>query len=99
MLSLNLEGIIPILLIPLMLLIAWFMVSNIPYPSFKHVNWTASMRFRSFVAFVIAVMLIVILREYSFAILFLAYVFYAPLKYAPRGLRIISYKFKKIRNK
>lgn len=36
------------------------------------------MRFRSFVAFVIAVMLIVILREYSFAILFLAYVFYAP---------------------
>ena len=99
MLSLDLQGIIPILLIPLMLLIAWLMISNIPYPSFKHVSWTASMRFRSFVALIISIVLIVLLREYSFAILFLTYVFYAPLKYLPRGLKIISYKFKKLRKK
>ena len=58
MLSLNLQGIIPILLIPLMLLIAWLMISNIPYPSFKHINWTSSMRFRSFVALIVGIMLI-----------------------------------------
>lgn len=86
----------PILLIPLMLLIAWLMISNIPYPSFKHINWTTSMRFRSFVALIVAIMMIVILREYSFAIIFLSYIFYAPLKYLPRGMKIVSYKLKKI---
>ena len=96
MLSLNMQGIMPILLIPLMLLIAWLMISNIPYPSFKHINWTTSMRFRSFVALIVAIMMIVILREYSFAIIFLSYIFYAPLKYLPRGMKIVSYKLKKI---
>ncbi len=97
MLSLNLQGIIPVLLIPLMLLIAWFMISNIPYPSFKHINWTTSMRFRSFVALIVAILLIIILREYSFAIIFLTYIFYAPLKYLPRAVKILAYKVKKIR--
>jgi len=99
MLSFNLKGYIPVLLIPLMIMIAWFMISNIPYPSFKHINWTTSMRFRSFVALIVAIMLIVVLREFSFAIIFLCYVFYAPIKYLPRGIKIISYKCKKIRQK
>ena len=98
MLSFDLQGILPMFLIPLMLLIAWFMVSNIPYPSFKHINWTTSMRFRSFVALIVSILLIVWLREYSFAILFLSYVFYAPLKYLPRGVKIVAYKLKKIRS-
>ena len=83
------------LLIPLMLLIAWLMVSNIPYPSFKHINWTTSMRFRSFVVLIICIIMMFALREYSFAIMFLFYVFYAPIKYAPRGFAIMRYKFKK----
>jgi CDP-diacylglycerol--serine O-phosphatidyltransferase len=99
MLSLNLHGIIPILLIPLMLMIAWFMISNIPYPSFKHINWTTSMRFRSFVALIVGILLIVVMREYSFAIIFLLYIFYAPIKYLPRAVKILSYKAKKIRQK
>ena len=79
------------LLIPLMLLIAWLMISNFPYPSFKHINWTTSMRFRSFVALIICIILIIWLRECSFAIIFLAYVFYPPIKYIPRALKIFSY--------
>ena len=79
------------LLTPLMLLIAWLMISNFPYPSFKHINWTTSMRFRSFVALIICIILIVALRECSFAIIFLAYVFYPPIKYIPRALKIFSY--------
>lgn len=90
MLSFDLQAFTP-LLIPLMLLIAWLMISNFPYPSFKHINWTTSMRFRSFVALIICIILIVALRECSFAIIFLAYVFYPPIKYAPRMLRIYSY--------
>lgn len=89
-LSFDLQAFTP-LLIPLMLLIAWLMISNFPYPSFKHINWTTSMRFRSFVALIICIILIVALRECSFAIIFLAYVFYPPIKYIPRALKIFSY--------
>ena len=95
MLSLELRDYTPLILIPLMLLIAWLMVSNIPYSSFKHINWTTSMRFRSFVVLIVCIILIFALREYSFAIIFLAYVFYAPIKYLPRGLKIVKYKLKK----
>ena len=94
MLSFNLTAFMPIL-IPLMLLISWFMISNIPYPSFKHINWTTSTKFRSFVAIVVCVMLIIYFRDCSFAIMFLAYVFYPPIKYLPRAKRIIAYKIKK----
>lgn len=83
------------LLMPLMILIAWLMVSNIPYPSFKHINWTTSLRFRSFILTIICLILVIALREYSFAIIFLSYIFYAPCRYLPRGLRILRYKFKK----
>ena len=96
MLSFDLGAYTP-LLIPLMILIAWLMVSNIPYPSFKHINWTTSMRFRSFVALIVCLILIVYLKEYSFAIIFLAYVFWAPIKYSPRAIKAIKYKYKKIR--
>ena len=96
MLSFDLGAYTP-LLIPLMILIAWLMVSNIPYPSFKHINWTTSMRFRSFVALIVCLILIVYLKEYSFAIIFLAYVFWSPIKYSPRAIKAIKYKYKKIR--
>ena len=96
MLSFDLGAYTP-LLIPLMILIAWLMVSNIPYPSFKHINWTTSMRFRSFVALIVCLILIVYLKEYSFAIIFLTYVFWSPIKYSPRAIKAIKYKYKKIR--
>lgn len=97
MLSLDL-GKYSAILMPLMILIAWLMVSNIPYPSFKHITWTTSMRFRSFILTIICLILIVALREYSFAIMFLSYIFYAPLRYLPRGIRIVRYKINKLRS-
>ncbi len=84
-----------ILLLPLMILISFLMISNIPYPSFKHINWTISTRFRTFVLIITAVILILSFKEYSLAMLFLAYVFYAPIKYSPRMLKILSYRIKK----
>ena len=96
MLSFDLTKFMPIL-IPLMVLISCFMVSNIPYPSFKHINWTTSAKFRSFVAIIVCVLLIIYFRECSFALIFLAYVFYPPIKYLPRAKRILSYKIKKLK--
>ena len=94
LLTLNMKSYI-LLLIPLMLLIAWFMISNIPYPSFKHINWNTSTKFRSFIILVACALLIIYFKEYSFSIIFLAYAFYAPIKYLPRAMKIIRYARKR----
>ncbi len=98
MLSFDLTSFTPVL-IPLMLLISWCMVSNIPYPSFKHINWTTSAKFRTFVAIIICILLIIAFRECSFAVMFLAYVLYPPIKYLPRAKKVFAYKFAKLRGK
>lgn len=41
-------------LLPLMLLLAWLMVSNIRFPSFKAVTWDAKARARGFVLLIVA---------------------------------------------
>ncbi len=94
LLSLDMKN-FAVLLLPIMILISFFMVSNIPYPSFKHITWNTSTRFRTFVGIIVAIMLIFAVKEYVFAVLFLAYIFYSPIKYAPRAARIISYKLKR----
>lgn len=80
-----------IFLIPLMLLIAWFMVSSIPYPTFKHINWNTSAKFRTFVVIIACIFLIVYFKKYSFSIIFLSYAFYSPAKYMPRMMKILRY--------
>lgn len=76
------------LLLPgLMLLIAWLMVSNIHYPSFKQVDWNTETRFRTFVLFVVMGAIIYILKEFSFAILFLGYVFFGIFRHLRHVLR------------
>ncbi len=78
-------------IVPLMLLISFLMVSNIPYPTFKHVNWTVSNRIRSFVLFIAILFLIVKLGVYSFTIIFLAYILIPPLRYVPKLFKILNY--------
>lgn len=82
-------------IVPLMLMISFLMVSNIPYSSFKHIEWTKGMRIRGFVMFISIAFLIVYLGVYSFTIIFMAYIFYAPIKYSPRLLKIINYLVRK----
>lgn len=69
-----------ILLPALMLLIAWLMISNISYPSFKNINLQTQTPFKAFVFIVIAGGLVLLLREISFAVIFLCYVFYGLLR-------------------
>tara|TARA_B100001248_G_scaffold261923_1_gene254995 strand:+ start:20179 stop:20997 length:819 start_codon:yes stop_codon:yes gene_type:complete len=65
-----------ILLPALMLLIAWLMVSSIPYPSIKSINWHAEARMRPFVLVVALVSVGFLFRECAFAVFFLCYIFY-----------------------
>ncbi|MBR4597469.1 MAG: CDP-diacylglycerol--serine O-phosphatidyltransferase [Opitutales bacterium] len=90
MLSLNLWS-YTLWIVPVMLLISFLMISNIPYPSFKHVNWDASARIRSFVAIIACILLIIKMGVYSFTIIFLLYIAIPPLKYAPKLFSIIKY--------
>ncbi|MDR2769322.1 MAG: CDP-diacylglycerol--serine O-phosphatidyltransferase [Puniceicoccales bacterium] len=70
------------LLLPgLMLLIAWLMVSNIHYPSFKHIDWNTEMRFRTFVGIVAIGAVIYFFKEFSCAILSLSYVFFGLVRH------------------
>lgn len=65
-----------ILLLPLLLLVALLMVSNIPYPSFKHIDWQTQTKARPFILFIIALAIAYRLRFFSPALFFLGYIFY-----------------------
>lgn len=68
----NLTLILPVL----MVLISWLMVSTIPYPSFKHIDWETQTRFRTFVMVIVIVLVIFLLKEVAFALVCLGYIFY-----------------------
>lgn len=72
---------------PLMLAIAVLMISNVPYPSFKEIDWQTSTRFRTFIVAVFGVSLIFLFKEFAFAILFLGYIAYGPVRYLYRVYR------------
>ncbi len=74
-----------ILFLPLLLLVALLMVSNIPYPSFKHVDWQMQTKARPFILVIIAIAIAYRLREFSFAIFFLCYIFYGLGRYVRRA--------------
>jgi CDP-diacylglycerol--serine O-phosphatidyltransferase len=76
-----------ILLPPLLLAIAVLMVSNIPYPSFKNIDWQTSTRFRTFIYLIFGLGIVFIMKELAFALLFLAYIAYGPVRYFIRIYR------------
>ncbi len=76
-----------IMLVPLLLLVAVLMVSNIPYPSFKHIGWQTQTKAQPFILFVVIAAIALTLREYSIAIFFLGYIFYGLGRYGRRAWR------------
>jgi len=76
-----------ILFLPLLLLVALLMVSNIPYPSFKHIDWHTQTTARPFILVIIAIAVAYRLRLFSPAIFFLAYIFYGLFRYWRRSVR------------
>lgn len=73
---------------PLMLAIALLMVSNIPYPSFKEINWQTNLRFHTFVLLVFGLCVaFILLKKLSFAIVFFSYITYGPVRHLFRLYR------------
>ena len=60
----------------LLLLIAFLMVSNISYPSFKTIDWQTQTRLRTFVYLAVGFALVYLFRSVAISILFLTYIFY-----------------------
>ena len=76
---------LPLMLLPLLLLVALLMVSNIPYPSFKYIDWQMQAKARPFILVIIALVVAYRLRVFSFAIFFLCYIFYGLGRYVRKA--------------
>ena len=61
---------------PLMLLIAYLMISTIRYPSFKQINWHTRARFGTFILILVIAAAVYFARRYALALLFIAYLGY-----------------------
>ncbi|HAV12464.1 MAG TPA: CDP-diacylglycerol--serine O-phosphatidyltransferase [Opitutae bacterium] len=70
-----------------MLAIAGLMISNIPYPSFKDIDWQTSTRFRTFIILVLALGVAFIIKELAFAVIFFAYIAFGPIRHFYRIYR------------
>ena len=81
--SFDLRG-LAIVMPPLMLAIAVLMVSNIPYPSFKNIDWQTSTRLRPFLYLVFGLGVAFIMKELSFVIIFFSYIAFGPIRYFVR---------------
>jgi CDP-diacylglycerol--serine O-phosphatidyltransferase len=64
-------------LLPLMLIISFLMVSNVRFPSFKKLDWTARARTRGFILIIITGAVFFKYPQYSFPAIFLSYVCYS----------------------
>lgn len=71
----------------LMIFIAVLMISSIPYPSFKNIDWQTRTQVKSFVTIIFIAVVIFLFREITIALLFLSYIFYGPIVALRRYLR------------
>ncbi len=76
-----------LLIPPFMLAIAFLMVSNIPYPSFKDLDWQTQTRFRTFIIMILGLGTAFFFKEFFFAIIFFVYIAYGPIRYFYRIYR------------
>mgnify|MGYP006102569079 FL=1 len=70
-----------LLMPPLMLAVAFLMISNIPYPSFKEIDWQTSTRLQTFILFIFSLGIAFVFKELFFAIFFFSYIMFGPIRY------------------
>ena len=70
------------ILLPVMLVISFLMVSNVRFPSFKKLDWTAQAKTRGFILIIILAAVIFRYPQYSFPAVFLGYVLYSLFRHA-----------------
>lgn len=79
-----------LLIPPFMLAIAYLMLSNIQYPSFKDIDWQTQTKVRTFIGLILGLGTAFFFKEFFFALLFFAYIAYGPIRHFFR-----VYKLKK----
>ena len=79
-----------LLIPPFMLAIAYLMVSNIQYPSFKDLDWQTQTKVRSFIGLILGLGTAFFFKEFFFALLFFTYIAFGPIRHVVR-----TYKTKK----
>ena len=66
---------------PLLLLSALLMVSNVPYPSFKHIDWQTRLNIRNFIMVIAILAAVLLFWQWALAVCFIAYIFYGLIRY------------------
>ena len=69
----------------LLLLIAFLMVSTVPYPSFKNIGWQTRTKFRTFICLLIGLVLLFQYPSIAVVGLFLSYIFFGLGRYLYRS--------------
>lgn len=80
----------------LMLLIGWLMVSKIPYPTFKTIDWQAQTRYRTFILIVVGIALFILFKEFAFVFIFLSYILYGLFRHLHKRFLMGRLVFKKL---
>lgn len=76
-----------LLIPPFMLAIAFLMISSIPYPSFKDIDWQTKTKFGTFIGLILGLGTAFFFKEFFFAIIFFVYIAYGPVRYFFRVYR------------
>lgn len=67
---------LPIILLPTMLLVSVLMVTNIPYPTFKHIDWNSKTKARAFIFIILFIIIAAKFHIFAIPAALLIYVFY-----------------------
>lgn len=67
---------LPVVLLPTMLLVSILMVTNIPYPTFKHIDWTSKTKVKAFVLLILFLFVAAKFHIIAIPAALLIYVFY-----------------------
>ncbi|MEM7673837.1 MAG: CDP-diacylglycerol--serine O-phosphatidyltransferase [Verrucomicrobiota bacterium] len=76
----------------LMLLIAFLMVSNVQYPSFKNIDWHTQLRLRSFIGGFVLIVGLFHFYEIAISLVFLTYIIGGAVNHALRVQKALRFK-------
>lgn len=76
----SLKEYIPIVLLPTMVLVSILMVTNIPYPTFKHIDWNTKSKAQAFILIILFVICAIWYHVYAIPLALLVYVAYGLIR-------------------
>ena len=77
-----------LLIPPFMLAIAYLMISNIQYPSFKDLGWQTQTKVRTFIGLILGLGTAFFFKEFFFALLFFTYIAFGPIRHFVKAYKL-----------